>query len=111
MKNEGISIMPCLFIIPILFVVGCFIVDFMVVYKQRNELVRHMENVVDLYNNNEINRLKPYSDEHSFKLEYYKEENKVKFIVTKDIKLLTPVPKLIFGDFYKIELTKSINIE
>ena len=111
MKNEGISIMPCLFVIPILFVVGCFIVDFMVVYKQKNELKHHMEYVVDLYNNNEINRLKPYSDEHSFKLEYYKEENKVKFIVIKDVKLLTPVPKLIFGDFYKIKLTKSINIE
>ncbi len=111
MKNEGISIMPCLFIIPILFVVGCFIIDFMVVYKQKNELMNHIEYVVDLYNNDEVNRIKPYSDEHSFKLEYYKEDGNVKFIITKNIKLLTPVPKLIFGDFYMVELTKSINIE
>ena len=45
MDNQGINAMPFLFLVPILFVIGCFVVDFIPIFKTKSELKDDMEYV------------------------------------------------------------------
>ena len=110
MENEGIKSMSFLFIIPILFIVGCLGFDFVLIYKQKIELKDNLDYVIDLYKEDNINRILSFSDENDFKTNYYKtEDNKIEFVLTKKIPFKTPVPKVIFGEVYNIEVKKVID--
>ena len=112
MENEGINSMSFLFLVPLLFIIGCIGLDFVLIYKQRSELKNELDYVIDLYKENNINRILSYSDENDFKTNYYKlDDNKIEFVVTKEVKFKTPVPKVVYGELYKIEIKKVIYIE
>ena len=112
--NAGISAMTFLFVVPILFVVVCFIIDFSIIFKEKNKLKDNMEQVIALYedentineNDRQRNILK-YADANNFKANYTVEENgDVKFTLTKKIELKTPVGTHILGNPYSLELIK-----
>ena len=112
MENEGIKSMSFLFMVPLLFIIGCIGLDFVLIYKQKSELNKDLNYIIDLYKENNITRILSYSDENDFKTSYYKVEgNKMEFVVTKEVKFKTPVPKVVYGELYKIEIKKVIDIE
>ena len=111
MKNEGLSALSFLLIVPLLFVIICLIVDFTVIFKEKNKLKDNMEYVIALYDDGNTNRILSYSHEQNFKANYYVEEKEIKFVLTKEIELKTPVGTHIFGNPYKIELTKVVTKE
>ena len=105
----SISAMSFLFIVPLLFIIVCFAIDFVYIFKEKNQLKDNMEYVIALYKDGNTSRILAYSHEQNFKANYYLEEdNKVKFVLTKEVKLKTPVVKHVFGDPYKIEVTKTV---
>lgn len=110
--NEGISAMAFLFIVPLLFVIGCFILDFVIIYKEKSKLNDNMEYIIALYEDGNTSRILAYSHENNFKANYVKEENgDIKFTLKKEIELKTPVGKHILGSPYKLEVTKTKKIE
>lgn len=109
--NQGISALPFLFIIPILFVVGCFILDFVPIIKEKNKLKDDMEYVIHMYEENDISRILSYSHSRDLKTNYTQEEDKVNFVITKEVEVVTPVVKLIFGNPYVVTYKKSIDIK
>ena len=57
MENEGVNALKFLFIIPILFVIGCFILDFVPIIKEKGKLKDDMEYVVHMYNEGNISKI------------------------------------------------------
>ena len=111
MKNEGVSALSFLFIVPLLFVIICFIVDFTVIYKEKRKLNSNMNTVIDLYKDGNISRILSYSHEQDFIANYVEQENGVKFTLTKKIELKTPVGKHVFGELYELKISKTVTNE
>ena len=109
--NEGISAMAFLFIVPLLFVIGCFILDFVIIYKEKSKLNDNMEYIIALYEDGNKARILSYSHENNFKANYSKVEDGIKFTLIKEIELKTPVGKHILGSPYKLEVTKTKKLE
>lgn len=111
MENEGVNALKFLFIVPILFIVGCFIVDFIPIIKEKGKVKDDMEYVIHMYNEGDTSRILSYSHNRDIKTNYTIEENKVNFVITKEVKVVTPVVKLIFGDIYVVTYKKSIDLK
>lgn len=111
MKNERFSGLAFLFIVPLLFVIICLIVDFTVIYKEKRKLNDNMNIIVDLYRDGNISRILSYSHEQEFSVSYVEQENGVKFTLTKKIKTKTPVGKHVFGDLYELKISKIVTNE
>ena len=109
--NAGISAMTFLFVVPILFVIVCFIIDFVIIYKAKDQLKDDLEYIVALYEDGNKARILSYSHEHNFKANYSKVEDGIKFTLIKEIELKTPVGKHILKSPYKIEVTKVAKIK
>ncbi len=111
MDNEGISALPFLFLVPILFIIGCFVYDFIPIIKEKSKLNDHMEYVLTIYNEGKEDtkqKIVSYSNSNEIKTEYYIDGDKVTFEITKDVEVTTPVVKLIFGTPYTVKKTKTI---
>ncbi len=112
MDNEGVSALPFLFLVPILFVVGCFIYDFIPVFKEKNNLKDNMEYIVQLYEDGHKDQISIYANSKGMKAQIYKEsDTKERIELSKEVEMKSPVVKLIFGTPYKVEISKVVEIK
>ena len=110
MDNQGINAMPFLFLVPILFVIGCFVVDFIPIFKTKSELKDDMEYVVHMYNEGSTDRILEYTHNKDVKTEIFNlEDNKVEIVLTKEVEIITPIVKIFLNNPHIVELKKTIN--
>ncbi len=109
LKNQkGQALIEFILVLPVLLLVLCALIDFGTIIYNKYTLENEMDYIVDLYKNDEKNRIITYSKEKEFKSEVTKANNEITFKITKNIKVSTPVLNKIIGNPYKIEINRVI---
>lgn len=108
MKNKGQALVEFILVLPIMLLIICAIIDFGTIFYNKYTLENDMDYIVDLYKNNDISRIITYSNEKYLKFNFTKTNNEVELVITKNIKINTPVLNNIISNPYKLEVKRTI---
>ncbi len=115
MNRKGQALIEFIILLPILIFIIFGIIDFGIIYSKKNNLESVINDVVDMYKNSEsFENINEYLDKNfeNLKLNITNEDNKfVSFILSEDIKTITPGLNLFIGAPYVIETKRVIFYE
>lgn len=111
MNNKGSGLIDYILVFPILFFLIFGLVDFRNVIVNKKQLSKDMEYIIELYKEDNIERILSYSHENDFKVNYSKIENGVEFTLNKNIFLKTPFIDKFIDNPYQIIIKKILENE
>lgn len=111
MNNKGSGLIDYILVFPILFFLIFGLVDFRNVIVNKKQLSKDMEYIIELYKEDNIERILSYSHENDFKVNYSKIENGVEFTLNKNIFLKTPFIDKFIDNPYQIIIKKLLENE
>lgn len=115
MNRKGQALVEFVIIIPIFIMMIFTIIDFGIILYNMNKMEIKMEDVVTMYKSNSTYKnIEDYlnKDDNEVKLTITNDNNEdIKIVLSKEIKLITPGLGLIIGDPYNAEAKRVIDYE
>lgn len=109
MKNrKGQALVEFILIIPVFTFLLFGLIDFGKIMYEKITLQNHLEVVVDLYKNNQIDEMSNYLNNEKITFEAKKDNQFIQIITTKKVNLITPGIKNLFKNPYMIKESMTI---
>lgn len=107
MNNKGQALIEFVLLLPIIIFIIFGIIDFGIIFNEKNTLENNSLDIINLYNNGEtLEDIKEIYKDKSIKVE--EDEKYYTLIVSKKINLITPGLSKIFGDPYIIKTERVV---
>jgi len=106
--KKGQALIEFILILPIFLFILLGTFDFGNIFYQRYQLEDKVEELMELYKQNKITEIDTYINQDNIVFKYEKENNKINFIITKEIKINTPGLDLILGSPYRVTISRSL---
>lgn len=108
LKNKGQALVEFVVILPIFLMILMCIIDFSnIIYKKYN-LESHLDNIVRLYNNNQIEEIDYYVSKNNFVINYTTNEDITTITIKEYVKVNTPVLSNVLNSPYLISISREI---
>lgn len=107
-NNKGQALIEFILIIPVLtiFILGIFDIG-NIIYK-KYELENDLDYIVDLYENNQMEKISSYIGSKRITMSDNKEDGYITITLVKNISFVTPGASKIFESPYKISTNRTI---
>lgn len=106
-NNKGQALIEFVLLLPIIIFIIFGIIDFGIIFNEKNTLENNSLDIINLYNNGEkIENIKGIYKDKNIKIEEL--ENYYKISITKNINLITPGLDRIFGSPYQIKTERVV---
>lgn len=107
-NNKGQALVEFIIILPIFLLILISIIDFGNIILKKYSLENDLDTIYDMYKVNDYESIDNYVTDKKIYISYSNEDEFTNIILKKDIKLLSPMVTLVFGDEYEIKVSKSI---
>lgn len=104
MNRKGQALIEFIVIMPVIIYVIMIIVDFMVIFSNKNKLESNMNEIVSLYKDNNIDMISSYNN--NFK--YQVVDNYSYLEISAEYDLISPGLKYVLGDPYVIKCERVV---
>lgn len=105
MNKKGQALVEFIVILPVIIYIIMAIIDFMIIFSNKNKLESNMNEVVSLYKDNNIEEIKKYTNNN---FEYKIDDKYTKLTIKENYKTITPGLSLILGNPYEIKCERVI---
>lgn len=105
-NNKAQALVEFVILLPIFLMILFIIIDFANIFYNKNHLEGTLDEVVNLVENNKESEIKNILDNEKYEITI--NDNKKNIIVSKDVKLITPVANLFFKNPYTIKTERTI---
>lgn len=107
-NNKGQALVEFIIILPIFLLLIISVIDFGNIISKKYSLENNLDIVSTLYKEKKFEEINTYVKEKDLTLNYKNENNLTSIILSKDIKIISPMLNLVFGKNYEISTEKSI---
>lgn len=101
MNKKGQALVEFILIFPVFLLIVCTVIELCTINYQKLNLVNDLDAVTKMYLKNLD--VDSYAKEHNLKLEIKENTNSKEFTVVKNLKIVTPILKLVYKDNQKLE--------
>lgn len=109
MKNsKGQALVEFILVLPIFLLVIISIIDLGNIISKKYSLENDLDTIVDMYNDNNIEKINYYISDKDIKINYDKKDDLIIINLSKKVKIISPVINLIFGKNYDLNTSRSI---
>ena len=105
-NNKAQALVEFFILLPIFLMILFIIIDFANVFYNKNHLEGTLDEIVDLVENSKESQISDVIDDEKYEIRV--NDNKKTIVVSKDVKLITPVADLFFKNPYTIETERTI---
>lgn len=105
-NNKAQALVEFVILLPIFLMILFIIIDFANVFYNKNHLEGTLDEIVDLVENSKESQISDVIDDEKYEIRV--NDNKKTIVVSKDVKLITPVADLFFKNPYTIETERTI---
>lgn len=105
-NNKAQALVEFVILLPIFLMILFIIIDFANVFYNKNHLEGTLDEIVDLVENSNESQISDVIDDEKYEIRV--NDNKKTIVVSKDVKLITPVADLFFKNPYTIETERTI---
>ena len=105
-NNKAQALVEFVILLPIFLMILFIIIDFANVFYNKNHLEGTLDEIVDLVENSKESQISDVIDDEKYEIRV--KDNKKTIVVSKDVKLITPVADLFFKNPYTIETERTI---
>lgn len=107
-NNKGQALVEFIIVLPIFLLLIISVIDFGNIISKKYSLENDLDTVVDMYKGNDYTSINTYVTNKDIKVNYSDDEEFLNIELTKDIKIISPMLNLIFGEFYEISVSRDI---
>lgn len=107
MNKKGQALIEFIIILPIIIYIIMIIIDFMVIFSNKNILESNMNEIIILYKNNKIDEINKYNNNFT----YTTDDNFTYLQISTNYETITPGLSKILGNPYKIKCERVITNE
>ena len=107
-NNRGQALVEFIVILPIFLLLVISIIDFGNIISKKYSLENDIDTVSDMYKDGKYEQINTYTKDKDIKVSYENKYNLFTINLSKDIKIISPMLNLIFGNTYEIKVEKSI---
>ena len=105
-NNKAQALVEFVILLPIFLMILFIIIDFANVFYNKNHLEGTLDEIVDLVENSKESQISDVIDDEKYEIRV--NDNKKTIVVSKDVKLITPVADLFFKNPYTIKTERTI---
>lgn len=105
-NNKGQALIEFILVLPVLLLLIISIIDFGNIILKKYELENNIDNIVDLYRNDE--EVENYLTSKNLTIKYTTDTNFTNITIYKKINVISPVLVPILGSKYEIHAEKSV---
>ena len=107
-NNRGQALVEFIVILPIFLLLIISVIDFGNIISKKYSLENDIDTVSDMYKQGKYKEIDTYTKDKDIKVVYKTEEDLFIINLSKDIKIISPMLNLIFGNSYEVKVEKSI---
>lgn len=104
MNKKGQALIEFIIIMPVIIYIIMIIVDFMVIFSNKNKLESNMNEIVALYKENEIDMISSYNNNFKYQID----DNYSYLEISVNYQLISPGLKYVLGDPYVIKCERVV---
>lgn len=104
MNKKGQALIEFIIIMPVIIYIIMIIVDFMVIFSNKNKLESNMNEIVTLYKENEIDMISSYNNNFKYQID----DNYSYLEISVNYQLISPGLKYVLGDPYVIKCERVV---
>ena len=105
-NNKAQALVEFVILLPIFLMILFIIIDFANVFYNKNHLEGTLDEIVDLVENSKESQISDVIDDEKYEIRV--NDNKKTIVVSKYVKLITPVADLFIKNPYTIETERTI---
>lgn len=107
-NNKGQALVEFIIILPIFLLLIISVIDFGNVISKKYSLENDIDVITDMYKEKKYEEINTYVNNKGLSIKYNNDNELLNVVLTKDIKIISPMVNLILGKNYKINVEKSI---
>jgi len=107
-NNKGQALVEFIIVLPIFLLLIISVIDFGNIISKKYSLENDLDTISDLYRSNNYTEINTYIKNKNIDLNYTNEDEFMVINLSKEVKITSPMLNLIFGNTYKINVSKSI---
>ena len=107
-NNKGQALVEFIIILPIFLLLIISVIDFGNIISKKYSLENDIDTISSLYKDNKTNEINNYTNKKDIKVKFTNEGDLTNIVLSKDIRIISPMLNLVFGKSYDISVEKSI---
>lgn len=107
-NNKGQALVEFIIILPIFLLLIISVIDLGNIISKKYSLENNLDTISTLYEEKKYEEINIFSKEKDIAINYRNDNGLTSIILTKDIKIISPMLNLVFGKNYEIRTEKSI---
>ena len=107
-NNKGQALVEFIIVLPIFLLLIMSVIDFGNIISKKYSLENDLDTIVDMHNKKDYTSIDTYVTNKDIKINYKNNNNLLNIELTKDVKIVSPMLVVIFGDSYEINTSRNI---
>ena len=107
-NNKGQALVEFIVILPIFLLLIISVIDFGNIISKKYSLENDIDTISSMYKDNKTNEINYYTNKKDIKVEFTNEGDLTNIVLSKDVRIISPMLNLVFGKSYDISVEKSI---
>ena len=107
-NNRGQALVEFIVILPIFLLLIISVIDFGNIISKKYSLENDIDVISDMYKDAKYEEINTYTKDKDIEVSYENKDDLFIINLSKDIKIISPMLNLIFGNTYEINVEKSI---
>ncbi len=107
-NNKGQALVEFIIILPIFILLIMSIIDFSNIIYKKITLENNIDIVSDLYKDSKYDEINKYVSDKNIDISYKNNDDMIVISLSKDINIISPIVSIIIGEYYKVNVEKSI---
>jgi len=107
-NNKGQALVEFIIILPIFLLLIISVIDFGNIISKKYSLENDIDIISSMYKDNKISEINYYTNKKDIEVKFTNEGDLTNIVLSKDIRIISPMLNLVFGEFYDISVEKSI---
>ncbi|MBQ2946852.1 MAG: pilus assembly protein [Bacilli bacterium] len=107
-NNKGQALVEFVIILPIFLLLVISVIDFGNIISKKYSLENDIDTLSSLYRDEKYKEINSYTNKKNIKVEFTNDGDLTNIVLSKDIRIISPMLNLVFGKSYDISVEKSI---
>jgi len=107
-NNKGQALVEFIIILPIFLLLIISVIDFGNIISKKYSLENDIDIISSMYKDNKISDITYYTNKKDIKVSFTNDGDLTNIVLSKDVRIISPMLNLVFGKNYNISVEKSI---